>query len=575
MFVTNTTPYPHQLFFATDVAGTPHAVCILKASCPFDAPAWSRHHAEITYTDVPTDAARPSSIRLANDLAPYKPVADILLANAEAVSPKPKPAWGVSVRVGSHTTRVAVTGPRAWRRRVTGWVLDEPAHVSKVSVCFENAYGGTWSDGRCDDRNPVGTGFVPKGVDAQESIRAPQVLFDLALDYGTATRIAIAAADQAPPSATEAAAGLFQALGLSVSVVDDVPGLVALRTVAMLANFGADAVHVGIADAPGVDRAMQVGFNYPKGPLAWAQSLGLPFVVSVLDHLARTYGEDRYRASPLLRRHAASGARFFFSATDGASGSELWVSDGTANGTHIVADVVPGLGGSRPAWITDVGGVLFFAGFDAMGSPSIWRSYGSAAGTVQLKAFSPDPVSPKVTTPSRLIALGAKLFFVASDGVHGYEPWTSDGSPAGTQMLADVNPGAADGMSGNVTAFPKGSDLPAVASGRVYFAANDGIHGTELWSSDGSTAGTTMVADLAAGAAGSSPRWIQPFAAGVAFEASDSDGSAGKLFVSDGTGAGTAQVPLNGPSGPGQNPLGLQPAGAQLFFSARKLLLSS
>ena len=181
MFVTNTTPYPHQLFFATDVAGTPHAVCILKASCPFDAPAWSRHHAEITYTDVPTDAARPSSIRLANDLAPYKPVADILLANAEAVSPKPKPAWGVSVRVGSHTTRVAVTGPRAWRRRVTGWVLDEPAHVSKVSVCFENAYGGTWSDGRCDDRNPVGTGFVPKGVDAQESIRAPQVLFETTL----------------------------------------------------------------------------------------------------------------------------------------------------------------------------------------------------------------------------------------------------------------------------------------------------------------------------------------------------------------------------------------------------------
>lgn len=138
----------------------------------------------------------------------------------------------------------------------------------------------------------------------------PLVLFDLALDYGSATRVAIAAADQAPPEAIAAAAGLFQALGMAVSIVDDVPGLISLRTVAMLANFGADAVHVGIADAAGVDRAMQVGFNYPKGPLAWAEALGLPFVVSVLDHLARAYGEDRYRASPLLRRRAASGGRF-------------------------------------------------------------------------------------------------------------------------------------------------------------------------------------------------------------------------------------------------------------------------
>jgi 3-hydroxybutyryl-CoA dehydrogenase len=138
----------------------------------------------------------------------------------------------------------------------------------------------------------------------------PLVLFDLALDYGAATRIAIAGADQARPEAIAAAAGLFQALGMAVSIVDDIPGLVALRTVAMLANFGADAVHVGIADAVGVDRAMQVGFNYPKGPLAWAEALGLPFVVAVLDHLARAYGEDRYRASPLLRRRAASGGRF-------------------------------------------------------------------------------------------------------------------------------------------------------------------------------------------------------------------------------------------------------------------------
>ena len=136
---------------------------------------------------------------------------------------------------------------------------------------------------------------------------APLVLFDLALDYAVAPRIAIAAADQAPHAALQAATGFFQALGMKVSVVDDVPGLIVLRTVAMLANFGFDAVHAGIADAAGVDLAMQAAFNYPLGPIAWAERIGLAHTVAALDHIARAYGEDRYRASPLLRRRAAAG----------------------------------------------------------------------------------------------------------------------------------------------------------------------------------------------------------------------------------------------------------------------------
>jgi len=136
------------------------------------------------------------------------------------------------------------------------------------------------------------------------------VLFDLVLDYGAVGRLAVAAADQAPPTATAAAAGLFHALRVVPSPVDDIPGLIVMRTVAMLANFAADAVHNGIADAQGVDTAMRKGMNYRRGPLAWAEAIGLPLVVRVLDNLARAYGEERYRASPLLRRRAAAGARF-------------------------------------------------------------------------------------------------------------------------------------------------------------------------------------------------------------------------------------------------------------------------
>ncbi|WP_138380497.1 3-hydroxyacyl-CoA dehydrogenase PaaH [Luteithermobacter gelatinilyticus] len=130
----------------------------------------------------------------------------------------------------------------------------------------------------------------------------PTVVFDLALDYKAASRIAIAKADQLTDTAYEAAAGFFQALGKQVSIVDDCPGLIVMRTLAMLANEGADAVHQGVATPEAVDIAMENGVNYPKGPMAWAQQVGLSHIAEVIDSLAVFYGEDRYRLSPFLRR---------------------------------------------------------------------------------------------------------------------------------------------------------------------------------------------------------------------------------------------------------------------------------
>jgi 3-hydroxybutyryl-CoA dehydrogenase len=137
----------------------------------------------------------------------------------------------------------------------------------------------------------------------------PLVLVDLALDFSRAPRVALAAADQTSPEDLARAAGLFQALSKKVSVLDDVPGLIVMRTVCMLANEGADAVNQGVCSAEAVDMAMRLAVNYPIGPLAWAQSIGLDRVVHVLTHLAIGYGEDRYRVSPLLRRKIFSGGR--------------------------------------------------------------------------------------------------------------------------------------------------------------------------------------------------------------------------------------------------------------------------
>ncbi|MBP2232141.1 3-hydroxybutyryl-CoA dehydrogenase [Azospirillum agricola] len=145
---------------------------------------------------------------------------------------------------------------------------------------------------------------------AVEDGRTPLVLFDLALDWSKATRVALAAADGTPAEALASAAGLFQALGKNVSVIDDAPGMIVLRTVAMLANEAADAAFQGVASPADIDLAMTKGVNYPLGPLSWADRIGGTRVLAALDALARAYGEDRYRASALLRRKIWGGTRF-------------------------------------------------------------------------------------------------------------------------------------------------------------------------------------------------------------------------------------------------------------------------
>lgn len=136
------------------------------------------------------------------------------------------------------------------------------------------------------------------------------VVMDLTLDPDSARRVAIATADNADGAAHVAATGLLQSAGFEVSTIGDVPGMIVMRTVAMLANEAADAVNQGVCSAPDLNVAMCKGVNYPRGPLEWTDALGIQNVLQVLDNLAAEYGEDRYRASPLLRRKALAGKSF-------------------------------------------------------------------------------------------------------------------------------------------------------------------------------------------------------------------------------------------------------------------------
>jgi 3-hydroxybutyryl-CoA dehydrogenase len=132
------------------------------------------------------------------------------------------------------------------------------------------------------------------------------VLVDLALDYAKAKRLAIATAARCDPDAALVAIGALQEAGFAVSRIDDVAGLVVMRTVAMLVNEAADAATQGVATPEDIDLAMQKGVNYPRGPLAWGEALGPARVAAALANLGAHYGEDRYRVAPRLARAAQS-----------------------------------------------------------------------------------------------------------------------------------------------------------------------------------------------------------------------------------------------------------------------------
>ena len=155
---------------------------------------------------------------------------------------------------------------------------------------------------------------------------------------------------------------------------------------------------------------------------------------------------------------------------------------------------------ARPTELTNVNGTLFFSASDGVLGFELWKSDGTAAGTAMVKDISPPNAVNGVfasSNPSSLTNVNGTWFFGANDGSNGVELWQSDGTAAGTVMVANINPGGAYSSPSNLTNV----------NGTLFFTANDGTHGTELWTLSTAPAPSLDVSGFptttTAGAAGS------------------------------------------------------------------------
>ncbi|NUQ63575.1 MAG: hypothetical protein HUU20_13955 [Pirellulales bacterium] len=252
----------------------------------------------------------------------------------------------------------------------------------------------------------------------------------------------------------------------------------------------------------------------------------------------------------------------FFTADDGIHGRELWMSDGTREGTLLVDDLNPGYSGTSLRLLTNLGRKLVFFKQDEGNSglwvsdgtregtkplhsmpafssfvvrdnilyfaapDGLWRTNGTPSDTALVKALVLTPVS--AVAPRRLHVVGGLLYFSGDDGTNGEELWISDGTAETTRMVKDINPGAMSSAIGPIF------DL----AGTAYFSANDGVHGWMLWKSDGTEPNTLMVQDVAPGSASGSPQIFGAVNGHLLFEASDG-ADAIQLWRTDGTAGGT------------------------------------
>ena len=243
--------------------------------------------------------------------------------------------------------------------------------------------------------------------------------------------------------------------------------------------------------------------------------------------------------------------------TDGEVG--LWETDGTASGTHELTGIAgvatvgqdTGPPGLSPGDLTVYNGQLLFSGDDAHGQTGLWESNGTASGTHELTGIVGAPMSGKGLNPSYLTVFNGHALFNGLDSSGQLGLWETDGTAAGTHELTGIALAAATGLD------PVGL---TVFNGQVLFAGRDASGEFGLWETDGTVAGThelTGIAGAQTTATGLAPSDLTVYNGEVLFRGHDSSGKLG-LWETNGTAAGTHELTgVVGASTAGLGPLGL------------------
>lgn len=193
----------------------------------------------------------------------------------------------------------------------TQWVVHGSGTTADALVAAVSKFLGGKPASRATTSDWVGlevAGLQLRQTDGRSAGQVAKVesIKDLAVfdELPTSAGAGLAFATVGRPETPELAAAVLQALGYTPVPVADVPGLVVARTLAMLINEAADAVHQGVCTTDGANAAMKLGVNYPAGPFDWLDRMGGNRVVAVLDALDACYRGERYRVSPWLQRAA-------------------------------------------------------------------------------------------------------------------------------------------------------------------------------------------------------------------------------------------------------------------------------
>lgn len=320
--------------------------------------------------------------------------------------------------------------------------------------------------------------------------------------------------------------------------------------------------------------------------------------------------DSTHQVAPLILEPSGSGGvrPYFTSSETQAFFSDLgglWATDGTEEGTENIAplaeyfwsqivvssknriyfsdfelsvlDLGPGstpevidLNGIDPSYPSDLtlledGTLLFSAVGNSLGA-ELWQSDGSAAGTslvMDIRPGNESSIWPRRLDwsdkgfPPNILALPASAVLAADDGVHGKELWVTDGTPLGTGLLRDIYPGDYPSTPRNFTRF----------GDRIFFTAESELEGLELWVTDGTYDGTMLFKDIAPGGASSIPDDLV-VRDGVLYFSAWTPNYGREAWKSDGTPGGTIRITDIAPGPKSSSPQRFARAGDRLFFSA-------